>query len=352
MLLLMFGLEKPVMEAVEKHSSRFYKIMKNSLKVKKEDILIISDYGVGENKMAGMLGYGYYYAAKKKGLNVNILFQEPKKGFMFADDHVLEAITRLENNNLVIVAVSNKLGRFGEEKSFRNFCTERGHRFLSATGLGDVKPHHFDLFLEAMNVNYSRMKKRGFAIKRLWDKANEIRVKTEAGTDITFDVSGMEAIANIGEYHERGKGGNMPAGEVYIPPKGLEGVNGKVVIDGSMKTEDGAILLESPVMLYIEKGRVVKVEGNQAYLLEQTFQKFEDRAKFPERVRLVGELGMGINPGAVLIGSMIMDEKVLGTAHIAIGSNYWFGGEIKTIYHGDQVFKNPVFYVDGKKMEI
>ena len=352
MISLMFGLDKPVMDAVEKHSSRFYKILKNSLKVKKEDILIISDYGAEENKMAAMLGYGYYFAAKKKGLNVNILFQEAKKGFMFADNHVLEAITRLEKNNLIIVAVSNKLGRFGEEKSFRNFCTERGHRFLSATGLGDVKPDHFDLFLEAMNVNYSRMKKKGLAIKKIWDKANEIRIKTEAGTDVTFDVSGMEAIANIGEYHGSGKGGNMPAGEVYIPPKGLEGVHGKVVIDGSMKTEDGAILLESPVTIYIEKGRVVKVEGEQAHLLEQTFQKFEDRAKYPERVRLVGELGIGINPGAVLIGSMIMDEKVLGTAHIAIGSNYWFGGEIKTIYHGDQVFKNPTFYVDGKKMEL
>lgn len=348
----MFCLDKSLVEQVEKHSSRFHKIMKNSLKVKKEDILIISDYGVSGNNMSAMLGYGYYHAAKKKGLNVNILFQEPKKGFMFADKHVIEAIVRLEKNNLVIVAVSNKLGRFGEEKSFRNFCVERGHRFLSATGLADVKPDHFELFMEAMNVNYSRMKKKGLAIKKLWDKANEIRVKTEAGTDIIFDVSGMEAIANIGEYHELGKGGNMPAGEVYIPPKGLESVNGKVVIDGSMKTEDGAILLESPVTLYIEKGRVVNLEGKDAHLLEQSFKKYEDRAKYPERVRLVGELGIGINPGAVLIGSMIMDEKVLGTAHIAVGSNYWFGGEIKTIYHGDQVFKNPTFYVDGKKMDL
>ena len=349
---MMFCLDKSLVEQVEKHSSRFHKIMKNSLKVKKEDILIISDYGAGEQNLSAMLGYGYYHAAKKKGLNVNILFQEPKKGFMFADKHVIEAIVRLEKNNLVIVAVSNKLGRFGEEKSFRNFCAERGHRFLSATGLADVKPDHFNLFMEAMNVNYSRMKKKGLAIKKLWDKANEIRVKTEAGTDITFDVSGMEAIANIGEYHEFGKGGNMPTGEVYIPPKGLESVNGKVVIDGSMKTEDGAILLESPVTLYIEKGRVVNLEGRDAHLLEQSFKKYEDRAKYPERVRLVGELGIGINPGAVLIGSMIMDEKVLGTAHIAVGSNYWFGGEIKTIYHGDQVFKNPTFYVDGKKMDV
>src|SRR3989338_894867 len=130
-------------------------------------------------KMAAMLGYGYYFEAKKKSFNLNILFQEPKKGFMFADSHVVEAVTRLEKNNIVIVTVSNKLGRFGEEKSFRTFCADREHRFLSATGLGDVRPDHFDLFLEAMNVNYSRMKKHGLAIKKLWDKATEIRVKTE-----------------------------------------------------------------------------------------------------------------------------------------------------------------------------
>ncbi len=38
----------------------------------------------------------------------------------------------------------------------------------------------------------------------------------------------MTAIANIGEYHGSGLGGNMPAGEVYIPPKGINNVEGKV----------------------------------------------------------------------------------------------------------------------------
>src|SRR3989338_2657040 len=348
----MFGLDKSVTTHVDKHSSRFYKIMKNSLKIKGDDVLIVSDYGNGRNNLSSMLGYGYYLAAKKKGLNVNLLFQEVKKGFMFADDHVVDAITRLEKQNVVILAVSNKLGRFGEENSFRHFCTERGHRFLSATGLGDVKPAHFDLFMEAMNVNYGRMKKKGLAIKKIWDKADEISVKTAAGTDVTFDVSGMEAIANIGDYHEPGRGGNMPAGEVYIPPRGYYGVKGKVVVDGSMKTDNGALLLKEPITLHIEEGRITKMEGRQAHLLEKTFRHFEDRAQYPYRVRHIGELGIGINPGAVLIGSMIMDEKVLGTGHIAAGSNSWFGGEIKTIYHGDQVFKNPVYYVDGKKMDV
>ena len=184
----MFGLDKELTSKVEKHSSRFYKVLKSSLKAKNEDLLIISDYGKGSNNLASMLAYGYYHAAKNKGFNVNLLFQDVKKGFMFADDHVIKSIERLSEKNLVILCLSNKLGRFGKEKSFRNFCKDRGHRFLSATGLGDVNTTHFNLFLEAMNTNYKRMKKRGLAIKKLWDKANEIQVKTEAGTDITFNV--------------------------------------------------------------------------------------------------------------------------------------------------------------------
>ncbi|MBT4935578.1 hypothetical protein HOL21_02745 [Candidatus Woesearchaeota archaeon] len=347
----MFGLDKTLRSTVEKQHSKFYKILKSSLKPKNEHILIVSDYGTKTNTLAPMLGYGYYHAAKQKGFDVTLLFQEVKKGFMFADDHIIKAIQNLEKNNIIIVVVSSKIGRFGQGKSFRRFCKERGHRFLSATSLGDVNETYFDIFMETMNVSHTKMKKRAMKIKKMWDKAKTIRVKTEAGTDVTFDVEGMKAIINIGDYHERGSGGNMPAGEVYIPPKGYYGVHGKVVVDGSMRTEDGAILLTKPLVLYIEKGRVVRIEGENAHLLEKTFTKHEDRAKYPYRVRHAAELGVGINPSAVLIGSLILDEKVYGTGHIAMGSNYWFGGEIKTIYHGDQVFKKPIYYVDGERME-
>ncbi len=347
----MFRLAPEEKSKVEKKSSQFYKVMKNALNLKNEPILIISDHGKGQNNLSSLVGYGYYHVAQSKKLNSSILFQEIKKGFMHADEHITAALQQLPKNSIIIVAVSNKVGRLGEDKSFRTFCKEHGHRFLSATGLGDIKNIHFDLFLEAMSVNYRRMKKKGLAIKKDWDQAAEIRVKTDAGTDITFNVKGMQAVANIGEYHEPGTGGNMPAGEVYIPPQGYQGVQGKLVIDGSIKTEKGAVLVQEPVTMIIENGRIVSMEGKQAPLLEKTFLKFEDRAKYPERVRQVCELGIGINPGSVLIGSTIMDEKVLGTGHIAIGSNYWFGGEIKTIFHGDMVFKNPIFYVDGKKTE-
>ena len=348
----MLNLNEDLLKIVEKNSSRFYKLMKSCLGIKNEKILIISDYGTEKRQLAAMLAYGYYYAANNKKHNVEILYQEIKKGFMRADNHVIKALDGLSKKSVIILSLSNKLGRIGTQKSFRSFCKSRGHRFISTTGLGDAKNTHFELFLEAIDLNYTRLKKKGLAIKKKFDKAKQLRVKTDAGTDLIFDIEGMVSISNDGNYTLDGSGGNIPAGEVYIPPKGYFGVNGKIVIDGSMKTDQGTILLDEPVILFVEEGRVTKIEGKHALLLEKTLQKYENRAKYPYRVRHIGEFGVGINSGAVLIGSTIMDEKVLGTAHIAIGSNYWFGGEIRTIFHGDQIFKSPKIFLDGKKLII
>ncbi len=348
----MLNLDPRLVEKAKKQSTRFYKIIKSSLKVKNEQILIISDYGEPKRELAPIFGLGYYFAAKHKNLNVNLLLQDTKKGFMHAETHISKALLGLPKESIIILSLSRKLGRFGDKKSFRGFCKDKGHRFISATGLGDAKTSHLDIFMEAINTNYVRMKKKGLAIKKKLDKAKKIEVKTDAGTNLTFDVEDKISIANIAEHHLPGSGGNIPAGEVYIPPKGYYGVNGVVIIDGSIKTSEGAILLKEPIKLYIEEGRIVKMEGKDAKHLENTFQKFEDRAKYPYRVRHVGELGIGINPGAVLMGSTIIDEKVLGTAHIAIGSNSWFGGDIKTIFHGDLVFKNPRIYLDGEKLTL
>lgn len=349
----MLGLNGELQENVNKHSSKFHKILKNCLKIKDEEILVISDYGSEDNKLAPMVGHSFHQAASNKGFKTTVLFQEVKKGFMHADNHIVNTLNKLGENSVVILSASNKLGRLGPlGKSFRNFCRSKNFRFISTTGLGGANSSKFDILTEAIDVNYNRMRKHGLRLKAILDRAKKIRVKTEKGTDVTFDVEGKEAIANVGDYRELGQGGNIPAGEVYIPPRGFEGVEGKVVIDGSMRHEDGTILMKEPLELEIRKGRIVNITGMHKALLEQTLLKREDRAKYPERIRLIGELGIGINPKAVLIGSSILDEKVLGTAHIAIGSNAWFGGDIRTILHLDQVFMNPRIFVDGELLKV
>ena len=349
----MFGLEKEQIDKVEDHLSKFTKIFKNCLKVNSEDILIISDYGVGGNKLATMMGYGYYKAAIDKGYKANMLLQDVKKSFMQVDNHINQSLRLLNKNSVVLLLLSNKLGKLGPmDKSFRTFCKENNHRFVSASGLGGINNTKLDLFMEAINVNYNRMNRDGLKLKSKLDRVKEIRVKTDKGTDLLIKVEGKESVANTGNYEKPGTGGNIPAGEVYIAPTGMQGVNGTVVIDGSMRCDEGTKLLNEPLTLTIKEGRMVKIDGFYKGLLERTLCRCEDRAKFPERVRMIGEFGIGINPGAVLVGSSILDEKVLGTAHIAIGSNYWFGGDIRTILHLDQVFMNPKIYLDDKELKL
>ncbi len=349
----MYFLPKEYQVLLDQKIGTFWSVLKTCLKVKKQEkILIITDYGLTNHNMSYLLAKGYQKALEKKGYMVEFLVQDIKKGFMHVDSHIRHALDLLPENNVIIISVSNKLGRFGERSSFRQFAKERGHRFMSASGLKDARNSQFNLFMEAMGINYDRMQKRGKTIKKLWDKGKTLRITTEIGTDLTVDIEGMEAISNAGEYSLVGIGGNLPAGEVYIAPNGMKGVVGKVVLDGSIRHESGTKLVSSPLTMYVESGAVVRMEGEDAELMENTFKVFEARAKFPERVRLIGEIGIGINQGAVLIGLALMDEKVAGTAHIGIGSNSWFGGVIKTIFHGDQTFKNPTFYVDGKKMDL
>jgi len=109
----MFGLKKELAERVERKTSQFYKVLKNCLKIKNETILIISDYGEKNKRLSAMLAYGYYLAAKSKNLNVELLFQNVKKGFMHADHHVVKSLEKLEKGSIIILAVSNKLGRMG-----------------------------------------------------------------------------------------------------------------------------------------------------------------------------------------------------------------------------------------------
>ena len=108
-----------------------------------------------------------------------------------------------------------------------------------------------------------------------------------------------------------------------------------------------------PITLKIKEGNITEISGGEeAKELEDTLKWAASMAKHPGSVRRICELGIGLNPKAKLIGATIVDDKVLGTAHIGIGSNYWFGGNIYAIIHLDQVFKNPKVYFDGKLMEI
>lgn len=337
----------------EKLASQIKKIFAPCLRVKDEKILVIGDTGFENRNIAAVMSGVYYLAAQQLNLDTKLLFQRVKSRGDLADEDVVSSLSELPEGSIIILNMSDKLGNIKElGKSFRKWIKKKNHRFVSAMSLGDVSTDKIDLITDSIDVNYKPFQANHEKLKKIFDDAEEIHVTTEAGTDFRYNIKGVNGISADGNYTTPGSGGNLPAGEVYAPPNGKK-VEGTIVIDGSARVQNGTILVKDPIILKVEDGNIIEISGGkEAKELENTLNWASSVAKHPGSVRRVCELGIGLNPKAKIIGATIVDDKVLGTAHIGIGSNYWFGGNIYAIIHLDQVFKNPKIEFDGKVVEI
>jgi len=339
-------------ELAEKTSFYLKKIFNPCFGITNEKILVVGDKGFSNKRIAPVLSGAYYLAAKSLNLDTKLVLQDVKTRGDISDKDVIESLDSLEEKNIVFVNMSDKLGSLEEiGKSFRKFCEKRKHKFVSALSLGDLLTEKINNVIEAIDVDYKPMQAVHEKVKQILDEAKEIRVKTKAGTDLYYNVEGMKAISADGNYKVFGTGGNLPAGEVYSPCNGKR-VDGRVIVDVSSRNHKHTTLIKTPIVLKIENGGVVEISGGEeAKRLKNTLKWAAERSKHPKSVYRVGELGIGLNPKAKIIGSTLVDEKVLGTAHIGIGSNYWFGGSIYSITHLDQIFNKPEITIDGKKLE-
>ncbi|MEK6892549.1 MAG: aminopeptidase [Nanoarchaeota archaeon] len=329
------------------------KIFTPCLAVNNEKVLIVGDIGYENRNVAAVLSGAYYLAAEQLKLDTKLILQNVKSRGDVSDEEVVQNLSGLKTGNVIILNMSDKLGNIQElGKSFRRWVAKKNHRFVSAMSLGDLATSNIDLILNAMDVNYKPLQTQHEILRKKLEQAKEVHITTPTGTDLYYNKDGIKAIAADGNYTAPGTGGNLPAGEIYCPPNGRK-VEGKVVIDGSSRTHDHTILIKKPIELKIENGDIVEIRGGEeAKQLENTLKWAASVAKNPGNVRRICELGIGLNPKASIIGAMIVDDKTLGTAHIGIGSNYWFGGNIYAIIHLDQVFKNPTIHLDGELLKI
>lgn len=342
-----------ILEIAQRHYKTVAKIFKACLAAKKtEKILIIGDTGLKGNNLSAALSACYYLYAKEKGFKVSLVMEESKTRGDAAEEDVVNALLEHQPYNIVLTNLSDKLGTIGEKRSFRRFCRENSFKFASSTSLGYIPTGYITQLMNMLCINYKSLRRRQNRLKLYLDKAKEIVLKTEKGTNIKFDVEDRKAISADGDFREYGKGGNLPAGEVYMAPN--EGnVRGKFIIDASSRNRFKTELVREPVLVKVRKGSICKIDdGVEADLLRQSLKWAAERAKYPSRVKKIAEVGIGMNKHAKVIGATIIDEKAYGTAHIGIGSNYWFGGTIRTIIHLDQVLRDPKVYVDGKLLKI
>jgi leucyl aminopeptidase (aminopeptidase T) len=134
-----------------------------------------------------------------------------------------------------------------------------------------------------------------------------------------------------------------------------------MVFDGSI-TLDTTLPIKDPIKTWVENGFVTKIDGKEEaaklskYIEEAEKKPFEMVKKgeldektakeYSKNTRHIGELGIGLNPKARIVGNVLEDEKVLGTVHFAIGSNY--DQDALSLIHSDGIIKKPTVTVDGK----
>ena len=323
-----------------------------NLNASNEKVLILGDKGAKGYGASKLLCDGYEKVCKELKLNVTKIIQEPRLKSHSADKKVIEALAKLPKNSIVINQSSFRLGHLsGLSATFRELMYEKEHKFISAVTLGTLKDIDLPVLFDALDIDYVQIGKATDKLSDLLTNTQKVRVTSPKGTDIEFSIKGRKGISSIGVYREFGQGGNLPGAESYIAP--VEGsANGVIVIDASSK-QDKTIKVKVPMKLEITNGIITGIYGGPSArsFLDFLKRKSKDLSDPLDCLRLC-EFGIGTNPNSKIVGATIIDEKVLGTAHFAFGSNKWFGGKINTKVHVDQVFYEPTIYLDGKKIDV
>jgi len=327
----------------------FKKILQYNLNVNSEKVLIMGDKGYKTNLVSPILTNAYSLAAEELGLDFQTVYQNFKGRGDYADEVEIRKLKELPKKSVIIINVSNRIGKLDSlGLSFRKFAKGRGHRFVSSSSLGSIKNSDLKIVLNSLDVDYKNLSEQTHSLMKKLTEGNELHVQTKAGTDMLYNIEGIESKGATGIYRNPREGGNLPASEAYIAPNKTK-VEGRIAIDGSLRIKNKTVLIKSPVLVDVHEGMITKLNNTpEAKLLNATLMWAHNKAKYPEGVWRIGEFGIGLNKKAKIIGSTIIDEKAYGTGHFAIGSNAWFGGDIKSIIHLDQVIKNPIIKLDGR----
>jgi hypothetical protein len=188
----------------------------------------------------------------------------------------------------------------------------------------------------SLDVDYRRMQLREKLMRDLLDGAESLRLRTTLGTDLTMSVQDRPFISDLKAQPDCCI--NLPCGEIYCAPV-EHTAEGVVVVDGPIGHEGVPPL---PVRLTIAKGRITDVACDDLVWQERIARL----VGHDEGSGLVCELGMGLNPGARLVGRMLEDEKALRTAHVAFGDNRGFpGGAVQSGMHVDCLVHLPTVEV-------
>ena len=194
-----------------------------------------------------------------------------------------------------------------------------------------------DMFFNACLLDWPAETAKYQRLAQALDGADQVRI-TGKDTDLRFSIKGRKWMIGDGKL-------NMPDGEMATAPL-------TETIDGQISFEFPAVLggrLVEGLRLRWKEGELVDASAstNQDFLL--AILNTDAGAK------LIGEFAMGTNAGVNLFcKDILIDEKIGGTIHIALGRSYpECGGTNKSAIHWDiikDIRKDGVVTIDGKEV--
>jgi hypothetical protein len=141
--------------------------------------------------------------------------------------------------------------------------------------------------------------------------------------------------------------GNVPSGEIFTAP--LEtSAEGEYLVNGAIGT---FTLAEEEAILTFREGRLVQhrfvSSGQPVPYLADIHRLSEGRGD--KNWNVIAEFGIGVNQGIrEVTGFTLLDEKMFGSVHIAVGNNKGWQGENEAQIHLDVITKGPTVAINGK----
>ncbi len=180
------------------------------------------------------------------------------------------------------------------------------------------------------------------------DGGRTVEIEAEDGIKLHLSIAGRPILVDNGVISEedvaKGDVGlNIPSGEVFLAPIETS-AEGAIFFDDVAVPGFGKI---KGLRVQFSGGKIVDYAAKRG---REVLTRFLD-ANTGDKDR-IAELGIGCNPCAEYTGgSIIVDEKVYRTIHIAVGSNTGsYHGRNKASSHLDMIkdMQGGRLYVDGK----
>ena len=296
-----------------------------------ENVVVIADE-VSRGVAASLEQALEEQGARFTGLLLEDFGPRPMTG---APEPVLEA---LEKTDVGVLCMTPQPGELGARMAIVRVVERRQIRYAHMVG---VTP---EIMQQGMRADYRKVDELSERLRKRMQRAEALTVKSDAGTSFSahFDRQ-LDWVKTSGLISPK-YWSNLPAGEVFTTPATVDGTFVCDATAGDYFNGKYGDLQATPLVMEIERGRLVGVDCPRKDL-EEEFWKYCHTDENSDRV---GELAFGTNLGlSRMIGILLQDEKFPGV-HIAFGDPY--GSQThanwKSRTHVDVLTRNCDVWID------